>query len=163
MPQLSQLSEVGLSQLFWLAIGLGFIFFVIARGMVPKIQATVDAREAQIASDLAAADQARKDAEAKEQAWRDKMDLARADAFKVTQEAKELSARETEAKAKMAGETIAKKVASADSKIKAALDSARAEIEAVAAEAAQDMVGRLTGATVSGKDAAQAVKAEMHG
>ena len=97
MPQISQLSEVGLSQLFWLAIGLGFIFFVIARGMVPKIQATVDAREAQIASDLAAADQARKDAEAKEQAWRDKMDSARADAFKVTQEAKELSARETEA------------------------------------------------------------------
>ena len=42
MPQLSQLGEVLLSQLFWLAIALGFIFFVIGRGMVPKIQATVD-------------------------------------------------------------------------------------------------------------------------
>ncbi|HLO20398.1 MAG TPA: ATPase, partial [Sphingomicrobium sp.] len=41
MPQLSQLSEVYLSQLLWLAIALAFIFFVIARGMVPKIQATV--------------------------------------------------------------------------------------------------------------------------
>ena len=30
MPQLSQLSEVLLSQLFWLAVALGFIFFVIA-------------------------------------------------------------------------------------------------------------------------------------
>ena len=37
----------------WLAIGLGFIFFVIARGMVPKIQATVEAREKQIADDEA--------------------------------------------------------------------------------------------------------------
>ena len=48
MPQLNQLSDVLFSQLFWLAIGLGFIFFVVARGMVPKIQATVDAREAKI-------------------------------------------------------------------------------------------------------------------
>ena len=55
MPQLNQLSDVLLSQLFWLAIALGFIFFVIARGMVPKIQATVDQREQQIADDLAAA------------------------------------------------------------------------------------------------------------
>ena len=59
MPQLSQLSEVYLSQLLWLAIALGFIFFVIARGMVPKIQATVDAREQRIAGDLEAAQKAR--------------------------------------------------------------------------------------------------------
>ena len=39
MPQLSQLSEVYLSQFLWLAIALASIFFVVARGMVPKIQA----------------------------------------------------------------------------------------------------------------------------
>ena len=49
MPQLSQLSEVYLSQFLWLAIALGFIFFVIARGMVPKIQATVDQRNSKSA------------------------------------------------------------------------------------------------------------------
>ena len=59
MPQLAQLSDVLYSQLLWLAIGLGFIFFVIARGMVPKIQATVDAREKKIAADLEAAQEAR--------------------------------------------------------------------------------------------------------
>jgi len=163
MPQLSQLSDVGLSQLLWLAIGLGFIFFVIARGMVPKIQATVEAREARIASDLAAAEQARGDAEAKEQAWRDKMDLARADAFKITQEAKDASARDTEAKAKKAADKIAKKVETAEAKIRAASIAARAEIEKVAAEAAQDMVVRLTGLDVDQKAAAAAVKAELNG
>ena len=163
MPQLNQLNDVLFSQLFWLAIGLGFIFFVVARGMVPKIQATVDAREARIASDLAAAEQARADAEAKEQAWRDKMDLARADAFKITQEAKDASARDTEAKAKKAADKIAKKVETAEAKIRAALVAARAEIEKVAAEAAQDMVGRLTGLTVDQKAATAAVKAELNG
>ena len=163
MPQLNQLNDVLFSQLFWLAIGLGFIFFVVARGMVPKIQATVDAREARIASDLAAAEQARADAEAKEQAWRGKMDLARADAFKITQEAKDASARDTEAKAKKAADKIAKKVETAEAKIRAASLAARAEIEKVAAEAAQDMVGRLTGLTVDQKAAAAAVKAELNG
>ena len=63
MPQLSQLSEVILSQLFWLAITLGFIYFVIGRGMLPKIQSTVELRDTQIAEDLAAAEAARTEAD----------------------------------------------------------------------------------------------------
>ena len=78
MPQLSQLSEVYLSQLLWLAVALGFIFFVIARGMVPKIQATVDAREQKIAGDLERAQAARAEADETEAAWRERMDAARA-------------------------------------------------------------------------------------
>ena len=93
MPQLSQLSEVYLSQFLWLAIALGFIFFVIARGMVPKIQATVDAREQRIASDLEAAQKARVAADETEVAWRERMDAARAEAARVSQEAKAESSR----------------------------------------------------------------------
>jgi len=162
MPQLNQLSDVLFSQLFWLAIGLGFIFFVVARGMVPKIQATVDAREAKIAGDLAAAEAARAEAEAKEVAWRQQLDVARAEAAKVTQEAKASSGRETEAKVKKSADKIAKKVEVAEAKIRASVTSARAEIEAVAAELTQDMVGRLTGMAVDKKDAAAAVKAEFN-
>jgi F-type H+-transporting ATPase subunit b len=40
--------------------------------------------------------------------------------------------------------------------------AARAEIEAVAAEATQEMVARLTGIKVDRKDAASAVKAELN-
>ena len=162
MPQLNQLSDVLYSQLFWLAIGLGFIFFVVARGMVPKIQATVDAREAKIAGDLAAAEAARADAEAKEAAWREQLDAARAEAAKVTQEAKASSSLETEAKVKKSADKIAKKVEAAEAKIRTSVTSARAEIEAVAAELTQDMVGRLTGMAVDKKDAAAAVKAELN-
>ena len=89
MPQLSQLSEVYLSQFLWLAIALGFIFFVIARGMVPKIQATVEAREQQIAGDLEAAQKARAAADETEAAWRARMDAARAEAARIAQEAKQ--------------------------------------------------------------------------
>src|SRR5437868_1189082 len=100
MPQLYQLSDVFLSQLFWLAIALGFIFFVIARGMVPKIQATVDAREQRIVRDLEAAQKARTAADETEAEWRARMDAARVEAARIAQEAKQASAKRTEAKVK---------------------------------------------------------------
>ena len=162
MPQLSQLSEVYLSQFLWLAIALGFIFFVIARGMVPKIQATVEAREQRIAGDLEAAQKARAAADETEAAWRQRMDAARVEAARIAQDAKAESGRDTEAKVKAAADKINLKVESAQGAIRDALASARSEIESVAAEAAQEMVRRVTGLTIEKKDAAAAVKAELN-
>ena len=162
MPQLSQLSQVYLSQFLWLAIALGFIFFVIARGMVPKIQATVDAREQRIASDLEAAQKARVAADETEVAWRERMDAARAEAARVSQEAKAESSRDTEAKVKAAADKINLKVESAQGKIREALASARSDIESVAAEATQEMVRRVAGLSVDKSEAAAAVKAELN-
>src|SRR3954468_10004736 len=110
MPPLSQLSQVYLSQLVWLAVALGFIFFVIARGMVPKIQATVDQREGKIAGDLEAAQQARAAADETGAASRARTGPARAEAARLAQEAKAESGRETEARVKAAAEKINLKV-----------------------------------------------------
>lgn len=163
MPQLTQLPLVTWSQFLWLAITLGFIFFVIARGMVPKIQATVDAREQRIASDIDAAQKARVAADETEAAWRSRMDAARADAARIAQEAKAESARETEARVKDAAEKINAKVEASAGAVRDALAAARSEIEAVAVEATQDMVQRLTGMSVDTKEAAAAVKGAMNG
>jgi F-type H+-transporting ATPase subunit b len=162
MPQLSQLSEVYLSQFLWLAIALGFIYFVIARGMVPKIQATVDAREQRIAGDLAAAQAARAAADQTEAQWRERMDAARADAARIAQEAKQASARDTEAKVKAAADKISRKAETSEAKIREAVLAARVEIEAVATQATREMVQRLTGIEVDSKEAAAAVKAQLH-
>ena len=162
MPQINQLPYIFASQLFWLAIVFGTIFFVIGRGMLPKIQSAVDAREKKIAEDLERAQGARKEAEETEAAWRARMDVARAEAAKIAQEAKQESAKATEAKVKKAADKINLKVEAAEGKIRDAVAAARAEIEAVASDATQDMVARLTGITVAKKDAADAVKAEFH-
>ena len=70
MPQITQLSIIFASQLFWLAVVFGILFFGIARTMVPKIQATVEARENKIAADLASAQAARAAAEDTEAKYR---------------------------------------------------------------------------------------------
>jgi F-type H+-transporting ATPase subunit b len=162
MPQINQLPFIFFSQLFWLLLVFGIIFFVIGRGMLPRIQSTVEARENKIAEDLERAQAARAGADETEAAWRARMDAARADAAKIAQEAKQQSARETEAKVKKAADKIGLKVETAEGKIRDAVTAARAEIEAVAAEATQEMVARLTGIKVDTKDAASAVKAELN-
>jgi F-type H+-transporting ATPase subunit b len=145
MPQINQLSEIFFSQLFWLLIVFGIIYFGIARGMVPKVQSTVELREKKIADDLAAAHQAREAAEETEAAYRARIDVSRAEAAALTQEARQASARETETKVRTAAEKIAAKVASAEADIRAAAEAAKAEVDVVAVEAAQEMVARLSG------------------
>jgi len=137
MPQITQLSYVFASQLFWLAIVFGIIFFGIGRGMLPKIQSTVDAREKKIAEDLARAQAARAAADEKETAWRARMDAARAEAARLAQEAKHASAKDTESKVKKAADKIAVKLETAEGKIRDAVAAARAEIEAAAAVKAE--------------------------
>ena len=162
MPQIEQLPFIFFSQLFWLAVVFGIIFFVIGRGMVPKIQGTVELRDAKIAEDLERAQAARAEADETEAQWRERMDAARGEAARLAQDAKQASASETEAKLNAAAEQINGKVESGEQRIREALTSARAEIESVAAEATQEMVARLTGIQVDRKEAAQAVKAEFH-
>ena len=162
MPQITQLPFIFFSQLFWLLLVFGVIFFGVGRGMLPKIQSTVDAREKKIAGDLERAQAARAKADETEAAWRARMDQARAEAAQLSQEARQASAKDTEAKVKKAADKISLKAEAAEAKIRDAVTAARAEIEAVAAEAAQDMVQRLIGVTIEKKDAATAVKAELN-
>ena len=161
MPQLNQLALVAWSQFFWLLLVLALIYFGIGRLMLPKIQSTVDQRDRRIADDLAAAQAARVAADETEAAYRARMDESRAEALKVAAAAKASSAIATEEKMRAANETNQAKVEQAETRIRAAADAALAEIEDVAADAAQDMVGRLAGMSVSAAEAKKAVKAAM--
>ena len=161
MPQIDQISEIFASQLFWLVLTFGIIYLVIGRGMLPKIEATVDARDKQIAGDLAAAEAARRTAEEIDETNRARAEANRAEALKVTQAAKDSAAREAEQKVKAADVQGETKVAAAEARIREATEAAMGDIETVAAEAAQEMVARLTGKTVSRDQADNAVKAAL--
>ena len=163
MPQIEQLSEIFFSQLFWLLLVFGIIYFWIGRGMVPKIQSVVEDRDRKIADDLAAAQSAREQAEAAEEAYRQQIEASRSEALKVAGEAKTQAALDTEKRLKVVDEQIGARVAEAEGRIRAAADAARRELEPVAAEAASQLVTKLTGQTISAQDAGPAVKAVLNG
>jgi F-type H+-transporting ATPase subunit b len=163
MPQIAQLSETFASQIFWMLIFFGFVFFIIGRGMVPKVMATVDARDKQIADDLAAAEAARVAADAQEEAWRVQANQQRAQAQALIAKAKADAAKAAEERLVIANANVDARIVEADARIAAARAGALGEIEAVASEAAGDIVSRIAGINVEGEATRAAVKEALNG
>ena len=161
MPQIDQIADVYASQLFWLVIFFGAIFVIIGLGMLPKIQATVDARDAKISADLKAAEDARTAADELEEVYRTGMDKGRAEATKLTTDAKSGAILDTAKAVAKADKAIAAKLDKATAKVAEARAAARAQVEAVAAEAAQAMIQRVAGVNVDDAAARAAVAKEL--
>jgi F-type H+-transporting ATPase subunit b len=161
MPQISQLALVYQSQWFWLALTLLLIFVVVGRGILPKVESTIDARDAQIAADLAEAERLRAEADSAEEGWRAKINAVHAEAAAQAAEAKAKAQADAEKRVAKANADLAKKAAEAEAALDAARGSALAEIEGVAAEAARDIVAKLTGGSVTDAAARKAVAGAM--
>ena len=164
MPQIAQLAATYSSQIFWLLVTFGLLFFVVGLGMVPKIQSTVDSRNAKIADDLARAKAAFARADEIEEDYRARENASRAAAQALVAEAKAKAAKDSEKQVATADKKIAARIAEAEEAIKASSARALAELEAVSAEAAQDMVAKISGGEISREAALQAVKVALaHG
>jgi len=162
MPQIAQMSEIWSSQLFWLLVTFGLVFFVIGKGMVPKVMETVGMRDAQIASDLAAAQSARDAADKAEEAWRERENANREAAQELVAKAKAKAQKSTETKLAKVQAGIDAQLEEAEQRIAASRAEAAAEIETVAAEAAQDIAARFANVSVTKAAAKTAVKEAMH-
>ncbi len=157
MPQLSQLELVYLSQWFWLLLVLGAIYFFVGRGIVPKVEETVDQRDAKIAADLAEAERLRGEADAAEETWRQKMNAAHSEAQAATAAARERAAKAADERLKTVDARLSVKAEEAATALDQARQSALAEIEGMASEATSEIVAKLTGAKVDKKSARAAV------
>jgi F-type H+-transporting ATPase subunit b len=161
MPQIDQIAEIYASQLFWLVIVFALLYFGIGRAMLPKIEKTIEDRDARIQGDLAAAEAARAQADAAEEAYLAKLDASRAAALAETVAAKHQATLDAEAKVKAADAVVQAKAAEAEAKLAGQLAEASAGIENVAAEAAQEIVARVSGLNVDRAEAARAVKTAL--
>ena len=110
------------SQIFWLLIFFGITFFVVGRGMVPKVMDTVAQRDKQIADDLAAAEGARAQADQEEAAWRTRENANRAQAQTLIVDARA-----------QAAAASAERLAAAQTRIDATVTDAEARIAAAEA------------------------------
>ena len=162
MPQLAQLGLVYQSQWFWLLLVLAAIYFFAGRGIVPKVEETVDQRDAKIEADLAAAERLRNEADATEEAWRARMNAAHEEANAKAAAAREAGAADSAKRVAAADKRLDKKAEEAAKALAEARDSALAEIEAVAADAARAIVAKLTGEQVDEAAARRAVAGALN-
>jgi len=161
MPQIDQIASIYASQLFWLVLVFGLIL-IGSYAMLPKIQGTVEQRDARISGDLAAAEKARADADAAEEAYQARLSASRGAAQAAAAKAKAEAAIAAEKRVKAADADIAARVAEAETQLQAQQAEAVAGIEAVAVEATQEIVAKVAGLKVDKRAATKAVKTALN-
>ena len=117
MPQIAQILETYASQFFWLLIVFGLIYFTIGHGMLPKIEANMDARDRKIADDLAAAEHARAEANNLGDSGAADLTAARTAAQAKSAAAKAKATKDADARLAKADAEISAKIAAADAEL----------------------------------------------
>src|SRR3954467_5290731 len=148
------------SQIFWLIVSFGALYWLFSRKALPRVGEILEARQERLSADLDRAASLRNEAEAALRRYETMLAEAHATAaaeVKATQD--RLIAEASKRQAELDGELNAK-LAEAEKRIGAAKDGALAQIEGVAADAASAAVRRLAGIEVAPQEA-QATVAQV--
>lgn len=150
-----------LPQMVWLAIFFVILYFGIVRLTLPKVGRVMQAREDQVAGDIATAEQAKGEADRMAADYDAGVATAQDAARAKLGEARAAAAAALEAKLKKSNDALAAKSAKAQAALDTARDAAFGQIESVAADAAADIVERLTGKRPATDAAAKAVRSAL--
>lgn len=145
------------SQLLWLAITFGALYYFMSKMALPKVGAAIRERKARIAKDLDDATAMQQKADAAAAAHQKSLAEARAKAQSLAQAARDQLAAESEAKRKALDEQLAAQFAAAESQIAATRAQAMSNVGAIAKDATAAIVERLIGRPAATEAIAAAV------
>lgn len=137
------------SQLFWLAIVFGALYFLMSTVIVPRIGGILEDRATRIASDLAAAEKAKNEADAAGIAFEKSLSDARNSASKLASDTREKMNASLEASKKSLEADLTAKMVAAETTIAETKAKAMASVKDIAAEATDAIVSRVTGKKIS--------------
>ena len=149
------------SQLFWLALTFGFLYFFMSKVVVPGVGGLIADRAARIAKDLDEAAAAKTKAEAAGVAYEQALSEARGKAQAIAQSTRDTVNASSEAKRKTVEAELAAKIAASEATIAKAKAKAMSNVEAIATDAASSIVQQLTGIAPGAGMIASAVKTVM--
>ena len=132
-------------QLVWLALTFGFLYFMMARTIAPRLAGIMSDRRQRIAADLDQAATMRARAQEAGKAYEQSLAEARGKAQAIAQETRTALATEAEVRRKAVEADLAAKLQDAEATIRGRTDSAMANVREVATDAATAIVERLTG------------------
>ena len=141
LPQLD--ASTWPSQLFWLAVTFGVLYWLMSSVFLPRIGATLEERRDRIADDLDKAAESRRIASEAETAYNRSLADARARAQAIAAETRDEVGADVAALQKDAEDSIAEKTAAAEIRITAMKASAAAKVREAAAETTRAIVEAL--------------------
>lgn len=154
-------TETFASQLLWLAIFFGLLYWLVSKVFAPRLTEVIEGRASRIAKDLDDAAAARTKAEEAGVAYEKALTEAKAKAQAIAQAKRDEVNAAAETRRKALESDLAAKLAAAEAQIADTKTRAMANVEGIAAEAASAIVQRLGGVAPAKGDLDAALKAAI--
>ena len=149
------------SQLLWLAIAFGLLYYLMSRHIAPRIGGILEDRASRIASDLAAAQTMKAEADAATASYEKSLAESRANAQAIAAETKAKITAEADAERKTLEAKLAADLSTAEATIAKARETAMGNVRSIAVDTAQAIVERLAGASAEATRIEAAVDAAL--
>jgi F-type H+-transporting ATPase subunit b len=146
------------SQLLWLALTFGLLYYLMSKFVVPRIAGILEDRRDRIASDLETADRLKRESDEAIAAYEQELAEARQRAHQIAQTTRERNQSELEARQAAVDAELAERAQAAEARIHELRARAMADVDAVAADVATTIVERLIGTPVQRDEVENAVK-----
>ncbi|WP_171022054.1 F0F1 ATP synthase subunit B [Cohaesibacter sp. CAU 1516] len=147
------------SQLLWLAITFGLLYYIMSKVALPRIANILEVRRDRIASDLGEAERLKRETDEAIASYEQSLAEARQKAHGIAHTAREEAKTQFDAEFAKVEADIAKQLTAADEKITAVKTAAMGEVDAIAQSTTEAILEQLLGSGVAKKDIAAAVSA----
>ena len=147
MPQLNP--EFWVSQIFWLVLTFGIMYFVLSKLILPKISNNLESRKSQILENIEAAEKQREDSETKLKEYDQIILKSKTEANAMFNQAREKVVKDINAKRDVLDKQIDDEIAKAEKEIQALRDNAPDKINKIAIETSSELLQKLIGAEVN--------------
>ena len=145
------------SQLLWLAITFGLLYYLMSKVALPRIANILEVRRDRIASDLGEAERLKRETDEAIASYEQSLGEARQKAHGIAHTAREEAKAHIDAEFAKVESDVASQLSEAETKISAVKDAAMGEVDSIAQSTTEAILDRLLGAGVAKNDVADAV------
>ncbi|HSG95247.1 MAG TPA: F0F1 ATP synthase subunit B [Afifellaceae bacterium] len=149
------------SQLFWLAVTFGVLYYLMAKVALPRIGTIIEERNDRIANDLAEAEKLKRETDEAIATYEQALAEARQNAHGIAHAARDKAKAKIDAGRDRIEADLGEKIKAAEAEIATASAGALADLETIARDAAEALVQELIGEGAGKTEIAAAVDAVL--
>jgi len=147
MPQLNP--EFWISQILWLTITFGILYFFLSKLILPKISSNLETRKSEILENIDAADKQRKESEKKIKEYEKILQESKNEAKQYFNQAREKIIKDINKKKEALDKELEEELMKVEIEIKDFKNKSPDKINKIAIEASSDLIRRLIGVEVN--------------
>ncbi len=147
MPQLNP--EFWISQIFWLIITFGILYFTLSKFILPKISLNLELRKSQIQENIESAEKQRESSEVKLKEYDEIIHKSKMEAKKIFKDAREKVVKDINSKKEILDKQIHEEISNAEEEIEKLKNNAAKKINEIAVETSSSLLKILIGTEVN--------------